>query len=179
MQSNPVIQSILDRRSVRTYEDRPVSRETLQTLADCGLNAPSARNLQPWHISAVSDSALLERMNRAFAADVGEEFMRERPNYQVHHGAPAVLFIAGDEANNPYAGTDCGMLTQNICLAAHSLGLGTCIVGMWRHAFKHDPGFYDALKIPKGYRVYYGISVGYPAECPQAKPREDKVDYIG
>lgn len=177
MQNNQVIQAIMDRRSIRAYEDKPVSRETLQTLVDCGLNAPSARNLQPWHVSVLTNKELLAQMNKAFADQVGEEFMAERPGYQVNYGAPAVIFVAGNESN-PYCGTDSGMLTQNICLAAHSLGLGTCIAGMWRESFKQDEGFLKQLQIPEGFRVFYGIAVGYPAQCPDAKPRENKAVFI-
>lgn len=52
---DPVIESIMSRRSIRYYKDTPVEREKLQLLAECGVNAPNAMNKQEWEVRIVDD----------------------------------------------------------------------------------------------------------------------------
>lgn len=176
MWENDTLKSIDERRSVRAYADRPATEEQLKTILRAGLQAPSARNSQPWHVICCTDAALLKKM--------GEEFLvcarkipgwgdRFADDYSVYHNAPAVIFVCGDKAME-FNGFDSGLLTQNLALAAQSIGLGTVIVAQWG-ALLNDPygePYRKQLGVPDNFRVWVGLSVGYPAEAPDAKPRD-------
>ena len=177
MLTNPTIQTIMDRRSTRAFKADPVPQEVIETLIECGIHAPSGRNMQPWHISVVTDPALIGEMNDGFMRHIGEEFVRENPGFLVHYGAPAVLFISGDTSNK-FNETDCGMLTQNITLAAESLGFGSCIAALWCVLFENEPQYYQRLGIPEGHHMHFGIAIGYKDMQTPAKPREKKVTYV-
>ena len=79
------------------------------------------------------------------------------------HGAPAVIIVASkEEASCP--SEDALLATQNILLGAHSLGLGTCLVGFAVSAMNRDRKICDAIKLPEDESVYAVIAVGYPDE---------------
>jgi len=79
------------------------------------------------------------------------------------HGAPAVIIVASKkEASCP--SEDALLATQNILLGAHSLGLGTCLVGFVVSAMKSDRNICDLIKLPEDESVYAVIAVGYPDE---------------
>jgi len=79
------------------------------------------------------------------------------------HGAPAVIIVASkEEASCP--SEDALLATQNILLGAHSLGLGTCLVGFVVSAMNRDRKICDVIKLPKDESVYAVIAVGYPDE---------------
>jgi len=180
--SNALIDVIMQRRSVRAYQDKPVSMADLQQIVTCAINAPSARNMQPWRIAMVTDAGLLNEMNaaacRAFSAD-RPEFAQ--PGATIFYGAPAVLFVAGRK-DSTFSGIDCGHLTENACIAAQALGLGTVIAAMWRGAFAgpEAKGFMEKLGFSDEYEFKHGISIGYAAQQPDARERDASlVTWVG
>ena len=79
------------------------------------------------------------------------------------HGAPAAIIVASkEEASCP--SEDALLATQNILLGAHSLGLGTCLVGFAVSAMNRDRKICDVIKLPEDESVYAVIAVGYPDE---------------
>lgn len=176
---NEVLQAISDRRSIRGYTEEPVTGEQLETLLTAAMEAPSARNLQPWHITAVQDTALIDRVNEAYRKEflkVCPAEMRERiedPASSVFYHAKTVLFFSCPPLSEmPYAQTDAGMAIQTVALAAHSMGLGSVILGMPRFAFDGDEA--DALRValafPEGYDFCLCIAIGHPAMTKEAHP---------
>ena len=162
MELNPVLSSIMARRSVRKYLDKPVEHEKLEIVALAGINAPSARNWQNWAIRIVEDQKLM--------ADVKDKC----------RNAPNLICVCA-----PTSGSfdlDAGLLGQNMMLAAQSLGLGTCIqTGPVRFLTTDEKAkaFRESLDIPADYKLLYIIAIGYPDETPDAKPRDaSKVKYI-
>ena len=162
MEVNPVLRNIMARRSVRKYLDKPVEHEKLETVALAGINAPSAMNRQNWAIRIIEDQKLM--------ADVKDR-CRNAPN----------LICVCAPADGRFD-LDAGLLGENMMLAAQSLGLGTCIqTGPIRFLTTDEKtkAFRDSLDIPEGYKLLYVISIGYPDEQPEAKPRDaSKVKYI-
>ena len=159
---NEVIKTILARRSVRKYLDKPVEHEKLEAVALAGINAPSAMNRQNWAVRIVEDQKLL--------ADV-KGMCRNAPN----------LICVCTPADGRFD-LDAGLMGENMMLAALSLGLGTCIqTGPIRFLTTDEKAkaFRDSLDIPEGYKLLYVIAIGYPDEQPAAKPRDaSKVKYI-
>ena len=100
--SDVVNKTILSRRSIRKYKNLKVSKEMLDVIIKSGINAPSAKNNQPWEVRVISTPGLLEKIKAT-----GGNF----------YDAPVLIVIANDTAN-PYGEFDCGLLSQNIMLSA-------------------------------------------------------------
>ena len=159
---NPVLSNIMARRSIRKYLDKPVEHEKLEAVALAGINAPSAMNRQNWAVRVIEDQNLM-------ASVKGQS--RNAPN----------LICVCAPADGRFD-LDAGLMGQNMMLAAQTLGLGTCIqTGPIRFLTTDEKAqaFRDSLDIPEGYKLLYVISIGYPDEQPDAKPRDaSKVKFI-
>ena len=162
MEVNPVLSNIMARRSIRKYLDKPVEHAKLEAVALAGINAPSAMNRQNWAVRIIEDQKLM--------ADVKGQT----------RNAPSLICVCAP-ADGRFD-LDAGLMGQNMMLAAQALGLGTCIqTGPIRFLTTDEKAkaFRDSLDIPEGYRLLYVISIGYPDEQPDAKPRDaSKVKYI-
>jgi nitroreductase len=184
MQENSIIKNILSRRSIRSYKQEQVSDNELDTIIRCGINAPSARNWQPWEVRVVQNKEILAEINTDFIEAAkgkslqGSAARAQEPDFNVFHSAPTLIVIAADTENH-YRKGDCGMLAQNISLSAESLNIGTCVVGNVADIINHSANLRKKLAISDTYEVLFGIAIGYKNENPTAKPREaNKVQWI-
>lgn len=82
---------------------------------------------------------------------------------RLFHGAPALIAI-GMKPGATCPVEDAMLASQNILLAAHSMGLGSCLIGFAIEAMRHDPSIKQMLGIPKEERVHSVIALGYPDE---------------
>lgn len=179
-ESNAVIEAILSRRSIRQYQDKAVERAKLETIVKCGINAPSANNRQPWIVRVVSDDAFIESMTEIYKKE--NPNAASQPNFKnMFRNAPAVIFIASPKSQ-PKSMFDCGLLAQNMMLAAQSLGLGSICLGAptrFMTSSEAAKPYLDKLEIPQDYELLYTIGVGYPDEQPAARDRDaSKVKFI-
>jgi len=159
-----VLEAIKSRRSIRAFKSEDVPPEIVEKLIDAARWAPSAGNIQPWEFIIVRNP---ETKRRLVEAALGQTFIEE---------APVVIVVCADEFRSSqgygargrtlYCLQDTAAATQNIHLAAHSLGLSTCWVG----AFNEEEAR-KTLKIPLGMRPVAIIPVGYPAEAPPPRSR--------
>lgn len=184
--NNAVLDTIAARRSHRAYEATPVTDKQLDALLKACMDAPSAVNRQPWHVSVVRNQALLHEMNAELRAQMMQREASERsprfadPSFDVFYHAPLVLFLSA----NPdwrYSALDCGIAVQNIALAAESMGLGSVILGMPRDAFagSRREEFEKALGFLSGEVFQIAIAIGVPADNKDAHPvHEGHVSYI-
>ncbi len=184
--SNLILETIQKRRSHRRYHPRQLSREQLDAVLAAALQSPSAMNSQPWHFSVVQDAKLLERINAAahMQAALLDPALRsprfKDPAFDVFYHAPTVILISA--ADTRYAAVDCGIAVQSIALAGESLGLGSVIVALARHAFEGPEGseFERKLGFPAGYSFIISIAIGFPDDDKPAHPiNGDKVTLIG
>lgn len=177
--SEVVIKTIMERRSIRKYKDQPVEREKLQQVVECGINAPSGMNRQPWQVRVVDNADYINGITEAFKK-VNPK-MAEDPNFKnMFRNAPAVIFIASPADGSGQL--DCGLLGENMVLAAQSMGLGTCCLGGPIAFMKNDASakpYVEKLNLPEDYQLLYAIAIGYPDETPDAKPRDAaKVQFV-
>lgn len=161
---NEVIDTILKRRSIRKYQDRPVEPEKLELLLQAAMAAPSAVNSQPWEFIVVTDPTAMNGL-------------REKLPYGKHN-APAAIVVCGSplHAKNPAAQLfwvqDCSAALENILVAAVSLGLGTVWIG--GHPTPTAQSIRKALGIP-AYVIPLGVVyVGYPAEEKEARTQYEE-----
>ena len=180
MEVNPVLSSIMSRRSIRKYLDKPVEHEKLEVIVKCGINAPSGVNRQPWVVRVVEDQKLIADVTEVYKQANAEQVKRDKDFKNMFRNAPNLICVCTPA--NGGGELDAGLLGENIMLAAQSMGLGTCCLGgPVRFLLSNDKCkfFLDRLDIPADYKLNYIIAIGYPDEQPDAKPRDaSKVKYI-
>ena len=178
-QMNEVIQTIMSRRSIRSYKAEPVGRDTLNTILECGINAPNGQNRQSWEVRVVDDPVLMEEIKDAMAA--GHPDMPAQAVKGCFRGAPVMVFI-GRDLSYDFSAYDCGLLSENIMLSAWSLGVGSiCLASPVRFLTDNDAckPYLEKLGFSEGYELCLCIGLGYADEAPAAKPRNmDKVKFI-
>ena len=163
---NETVKTIMERYSCRDFSAAPLSEAQIKTLIEAALASPSAMNRQPWHVIMVTDKALIDEMDAesmsilAAAEDKsGYERIKARGG-KVFYNAPCMLMAASDGSD--YAEMDCGILSQNVSLAAHALGLGSVICGMARIPLNGPRGdeFMKKMRFPDGYGFGIAVLIG-------------------
>ena len=165
---------MMSRRSIRAYKDSVISRETLNDILKCGINAPNGKNLQSYEIRVIDSPALIDSMTQAVVKDKPEIAQREGFK-NIFVNAPCVVCIAYGTQYD-MAQIDCGLLGENIILAAWAKGIGSCCLGSSARWLLDSPSakpYLDRMAFSKGYQLLYCIALGYPDETPEAKPRRD------
>lgn len=176
-EKNQVIETIMARRSIRKYQDRPVSRDTLNKIMECGINAPNGQNKQSWEVRIVD--------NADFMKEIDEAMAKSHPDVEFAkgcmRGAPVMVFIARDLSYD-FSAYDCGLMSQNIMLSAWSMGVGSiCLGSPVRFLTDNDvcKPVLEKLGFSEGYELCLCIGLGYADESPEAKPRDmGKVKFV-
>ena len=181
----PTIQTILERRSVRAYQAKPIEPNLLTAIVEAGIAAPSARNRQPWRVTVIRDAALLDEIS-AQATDIlrqlGASARAAEPDFQLfYHASAVVLVTAVQDAS--WRDIDCGALTQNMALAARSLGLGSVFIGLlkpWYEAPVSAP-LREKMGLGEEQAFCIALALGYPdGDFPPAVPKnKDVIHYVG
>lgn len=179
LNSNAVINAIMERRSIRKYLDKPVEHEKLEIVVRCGINAPSGMNRQPWIVRVVENQQLINDVTEVYKKENAEQVKRDPTFKNMFRNAPNLICVCTPKNGGDL---DAGLLGENMMLAAQSLGLGTCCLGGPVRFLNSNPNakfFLDKLDIPEGYQLNYILAIGYPDESPAAKPRDaSKVKYV-
>ncbi len=169
--SNAVIETIMSRRSIRAYEDRAVPRDTMELITECGINAPNGMNAQEWEIRVVDNPEFINGVTDLFVKENPEA--AKAPGFKnIFRNAPTVVFIGAPDSS--YSGVNCGLLGENMILAAWSMGIGSCCLGGPVRFLNSEVAadYLKQLKFSEGYTLLYAIGFGFPAETPDAKPRD-------
>jgi nitroreductase len=161
---NDTLKTIAERYSCRDFEGTALTDEQVRAVVKAGLAAPSAMNHQPWHIIIVTDKSLIEELD---AEGIGILASNDKSAYdrimsrggKLFYNAPCMVAVASE---GPYAAMDCGILSQNVALAAYSLGLGSVICGMAGIPFSGPRGdeLKKRLRFPDGYCFGIAILIG-------------------
>ncbi len=175
-----VFDAIYQRRAVRRYSNEPVSRLQVEGLLEAAIMAPSANNAQPWAFVVLQGPDELTRYARegrdllvckssdgAVIESNGLFQMVSAPDFELFHGAPAVVVIY---ATNASAVAECFLAAENLMLAAWAMGLGTCPIGLSRPLFELER-VKTELKIPPSWTHALAIAVGHPLGVALSTPR--------
>lgn len=160
---NRKLDFIFSRRSVRKYEDREVPNEMIQDLLEAAMAAPSAVAKDPWHFIVLQQRASLDRL-----ADI-------LTHGQMLRQATAAFVVCGDitlahDQLESYMLQDLSAAVENILIAANSLGLGTCWLGVHPRPERMD-GIRKMFALPDNIIPMCGIAVGWPKDPPPARTR--------
>lgn len=114
---NAFIDMILTRHSVRQFTGELIKKEDMDIIVKAGMAAPSALNLQPWAFIIVTERNILN------------SFCQKLPYAKMLDKAGAAIIVCGipeknEQTANKFWTVDCSAATENILLAAHSLGYG-------------------------------------------------------
>ena len=165
------ISCLKTRRSVRRFEDKPIPRELLTEVVQLAQFAPSWKNSQTVWYYIVDDPALKHRLAE-------EAFTCYPKNSGNLSGAAAAVIVATipgicgyNEDGSPssvlgshWQSFDAGIATQTFCLAAHEMGLGSVIMGLY-----NPEKVAEIAQLPEGLQVSCLLAVGYPAEGPHGR----------
>lgn len=185
---NEVLKAIRNRRSTRLFTDDQVKREDIEKILDAAIYSPSAHNDQPWRFTVIQNKELLQEFNmdcKIGAKDIEDDLLRKMANNEklnLFYNAPTVILVCGEEkAIMPQV--DCAAATENMLIAAESLGLGSCWIGFAAFAFigEKDEYYRKKFEIPEGYKPYYAVSLGHKRRSQQQKApkrRENTINYI-
>ena len=170
----------MSRRSIRKYKPEPVSRETMETILECGINAPNGMNKQSWEIRVVDNPDFINGITDVYKK--ANPKAAEDPSFKnMFRNAPTVVFIAHDPGYD-CSQIDCGLLGENMILSAWSMGIGSCCLGGPVRFINTNPEaapYLQKLGFSEGYRLLYCIAFGHPDETPAAKPRsKEKIKYV-
>jgi len=141
------IEALRTRRSCRQFSPRDVSRTQIEQIVDAGRLAASARNVQPWEFVVVTEEAARRRL--ATMTDTGR-FIAD---------APVCIAVLAKETK--YYLEDGSAATQNLLVAAHARGLGSCWVAGDKKPYAAQVA--EALGAPEGVRLVALVAVGHPA----------------
>ena len=163
-----VIAAIHGRRSVRSYEPKPVPRDVIENVIwDAAQSPPPFRGQLPWAFNVIEGVERIAAYG-ARAMDYARKHRRDepgwdwvdRPGFKIFWDAPVVVIISGPVG-------DCSRAGQNFMLSAHARGLGSCWVGS-PMPWLSTPEVRAELKIPPDLPPVAVLCLGYPADIPEA-----------
>ncbi len=169
--------SVLGRRSIRKYKKDPINSQDLAQVLEAIRWAPSWANVQPWEVVLVRDADVKKRLQ--------ETLPKGNPAKEAIVAAPVVIAMCGRwNESGFYKGKnvsslgdwmmfDLGLACQNLCLAAHALGLATVNVGY----IDHDAAG-KVLEVPENVTVVELIPLGYPDHSPNPPKRKNINEFV-
>jgi len=181
---NPAIEAINSRRSVRSYEQKPVPKDIIKEIIEAGNQAPftSMTRSQPWRFVVVENKEFKQKLLQTTLPfwknaiggmqETAPELYKmamciyeamDEPKDPIYYNAPVIIFVIG-AANNAVS---CALACENLMIAATALGLGSCYVGFGAMV-KGNAEIVQALELTKDEGVYGPILIGYPKVNPSA-----------
>jgi len=172
-----LMEAIKGRRSIRKYKPDPIPEDALQKIMEAVRWAPSWANTQCWEVIIVRDP----NMKSALA----NTLTKTNPSLSSMTEAPLVIVLCGKKGVSGFkkgeAATvkgdwlmfDTGIAMQTLCLTAHSLGLGTVVVGLLDHKKAEE-----ILGVPQNAEVVAMTPLGYPAVEGSAPKRKEPSEFV-
>lgn len=152
-----MIELLRNRRSIRKFTSAKIAPETIETLIEAALRAPSSRGINPWEYILVDDPAILVKLSKA--KQHGSEFLKN---------APLGIVVCADSTKSDVWIEDCSIAAIIIQLTALSLGLGSCWAQIRnrQHDDKKSAETYvqELLDLPEQIKVVTILGIGHPAE---------------
>ncbi len=176
---------IKGRRSIRSFQEKPVEKELIEEIIQAGRFAPSAKNRQPWkfivitnrdfidHLSTEVKNQMKRMLKYRFFYQFFLKSLRKKKTLQfltavayskndsIFYNAPVLVFVVSKRG--VFNDESCACCAQNMMLAAHSKGLGSCwigfanVLGLKRKTLRE-------LKIPEEYHIAAPLIFGYPSK---------------
>lgn len=172
--TNPIIQNILNRRSIRRFTDKKIAKEILDMLVETGYHAPSGHNLQTWRFTVIPKTEHINSLKETVRL-----VCQKRKVHFYGFENPACLILVSNDKRNDDGIQDASAAAQNIMLAAASYGIGS----VWLNPLMticDEPEIrtmLDSYTIPKEHIVWAMIALGYPAAAGNRLAKKKDVVY--
>jgi nitroreductase len=170
-ESLSLLEKVLSRRSIRQYTAQDIPDQVLNSILEAGRQAPSAMNLQPWHFIVVTDPPLKQQLAdgryNKFIPDCPVTIVACADTTAVDH-RPTMKAAYEERA---LAIIDVSIAIQNMVIAAWAQGIGSCWIGDFRESHVKS-----VLKISDQWRVVALLTLGYPVNLPQSRPKKPLED---
>lgn len=178
---NEIFKNIYERRSIRNYRPDAVPDDAIKEIIRAGIFAPSAMNVQPWKFVVIRNREMIKRLS-----DKAKELWIEQsknmqspdlqrladlvsvPTYNLFYNAPLLIMIFADPRGF-MPQVDCAMAAENMMLAARSLGLGSCWIGL-AQPLERVSSIMKELGVPEKHRLVGSLIFGFPAGEVQEAP---------
>lgn len=144
------ITALKTRRSIRQFTGGKIDDDVLKTCVECGMFAPSAGNEQPWHFIIIKNRQTLEKIPTI------HQYAKMMP---LASAGILICFDPSLEKHEQMSCQDCAAATQNILLAAHAQGFGSCWLGIYPRKNRMD-GFRKMFNIPKSIIPFSLVAIG-------------------
>jgi len=161
---------VKERRSIRKYKDKEVSKELIEKIIDAARWAPSGLNLQPWEFVVVTDKSKKKKIRQIYADARKGLKLYEQDTVFVENAVN--IFVLSDKTKLA-AMPSTWLAIENILLAAAALGLGSIVMTAPVALEKHKSELRKLLNIPENFDIVAHVLVGYKDEEPEPKPRRD------
>ncbi|MBB5373166.1 nitroreductase family protein [Acidocella aromatica] len=173
-------EAIYGRRSTRGYTSEPIPAPVIEGLISAAIQAPSAVNEQPWHFTIVRSQETLDRISTAAKAHMlklmeSSSFPHhlhgrlQDPGFHIFYRAPALIVISTREGD--WHVENAALAAQNLMLAAHGAGLGSCWIGFAQRWLETSEGRM-ILGLPEHYLPVAPIIIGHAKHPVPPVPRE-------
>jgi nitroreductase len=184
---NETLKVIRSRRSIRDFKSEQVKREDLDSIVEAGLYAPSASNAQNLHYTVIQNQALIKDISKWIVEEIekgGNDYLKDlvkRSGGAIFRNAPTIVIMSAD-GKDRFGVVNAAAATENMLIAAESLGIGSCWIGMIAvlTGSKNINEYMKKLMIPDGYALQFGMTLGYKASANAEVPerKKDLVSYV-
>ena len=165
-----ILELIKTRRSTRSFTPEQISRNQLEQILEAGAWAPSGNSFQGWHFCALYNKEQVARLARLI-----RDTLQLEDNY-CFYGAPTLIIVSYLK-RHPHAWLDGAAAVENMLLAAHGLGLGSCWINQLRSCCD-EPDIRSLLTefgVPDKHMVIASVALGHIAEPTPPKPRKERI----
>lgn len=178
-----VFETILARRSVRSYLSKKVDKVIIGNLLEAAVWAPTAMHHEPWAFIIIQDKQLMlnlsDKAKSLYFAEAHHDSashfgqMFNSPDFNIFYDAGTLILICGNKTAH-FVEADCWLAAENLMLAACAIGLATCVIGCALPAF-NDEAIKKMLGITDDFTVIAPIIVGYQNGISAPSPRKRPV----
>lgn len=164
---NEVLNNIYTRRSIRKFTEQEVSKELIDEVVKAGTLAPSGKNLQTYRFFVMQKEASILALQDVVAKGM------ENPAYNFYGTRALIIVTCNKEDVNGVEDGSCAL--ENMMLAAHALGLGSCWINQLKYCGDKPEvaAYLDKIGLPAGRRVVGMLALGYAADAGTEHPRQD------
>lgn len=162
---NETIKNIIERRSIRNFNQKKIKREDLELIVECAIHSPSARGLDTYRFIVINNDEMIDELIKIMRKLLNDD------NYTMYH--PKALIIPTNKKDNPYAIEDNACALENIFIAAKSLDIGSVWINQLRN-YNDTQELRDYLSkfnVDDTMMVTGIAALGYTDEKPKAKNR--------
>lgn len=200
---NSIIKAIRERRSVRNFEEKNVDKELLEKIIQAGKYAPSAQNKQPWKFIVITNKEVIQELSKDVKAELKKllkwrfikkisiKELKDREMLKflfviavskkniIFFNAPALVLVLTED--NLFYDESCACCAENMMLAAHSLGLGSCWIG-FASVLGLKKKMMEKIGVPDNHHISAALIFGYPkgktGRAPMRKIGSDVIKWI-